>query len=260
MKPGNRAGFAAYLLNDEEKAPTTVKQYLHRAAAVERHLGMPIESVSGDDLAGLKVALRGAYSSSYIKGLIVATHRFHEWGADEDLWPLNGIMKVKPPKERNDSPRPLSPERVRLVLASARGPLEVRAVYLPSFAGTRVMESARIGDKEWDDGWFDFVGKGDKRRQVPVHPALERVRDTILEKPYPHKESLQKAKKRVQERVGFRFRLHQLRKSFATSLHNNGVTEICRRDLMGHATGLDGIYVLVSDREKTEAVGIVDYT
>lgn len=259
MQAGNRVGFVAYLSDELERAPTTVKQYLYRADFLETKLGKPLEAVTSDDLRRLKTELRGVYSSSHLKGAIVVAHHFHAWGALEGKWPRNGIMDVKPPKEHNDSPPPLPIYKVVAVLEAASGSLETRAAYLPSLASTRAEESAGIGEAEWEDGWLRFVGKWGRRREVPVHPLLESVRDAILDHPYPHKESLQKAKQRIERRVGFRFRLHQLRKSFSTALHDGGVSQLCRRELMGHATGLDGIYTLVSQREKREAIAVLPF-
>lgn len=261
MNGENREGFTAYLLNELEKAPSTVKQYLYRVDFIEAQIGRPLEEVQDDPnvFRKLKVELRGRYSSSHLKGAIVVAHHFHQWGALEGKWASNGIMDVKPPRERNDSAPPLPIDKVRAILSAARGSLEVRATHLPAYAGTRIEEAASIGDSQWSDGWLRFVGKGGGKREVPVHPNLERVRFGILAHPYPHKCSLQKAKERIERRVGFPFVTHQLRKSFSTVLHDEGVTSLCRKELLGHSLGLDGVYTLVSRREKQEAVVKVPY-
>lgn len=261
MEGANREGFSTYLLDELEKAPSTVRQYLYRADFLEKEIGRPLEEVQDDPgvLRRLKVDLRGRYSSSHIKGAIVVAHHFHEWGALEGKWQLDGWMSVKPPKERNDSPPPLPIDKVKMILAAAQGSLEVRVTHLPAYEGMRIEESAAIGDSHWVDGWLRFIGKGGERREVPVHPTVEARRFGILAHPYPHKSSLQKAKERIERRVGFHFVTHQLRKSFSTELHNGGVSDLCRKEMLGHATGLDGVYTLVSRREKLEAMEVVPY-
>jgi integrase len=259
VESGNRKGFRSYLRDDLEKAESTVAQYLYRADFLERCLEKPLEEMTSDDLRALKVRLRGGYSSAHIKGVIVVAHHFHQWGALEGKWARNGVMDVKPPKEKNDSPPPLPIEKVRAILAAAQGPLEMRVSHLPAYGGLRTGECAVIGEAEWTDGWLRFVGKGDRRREVPVHPSLEAVREAILAHPYPHKDSLPDAKERIESRVGFRYVTHQLRKSFSTELHNGGVSDLCRKSLMGHSLGLDGVYTLVSQREKREAVPLLPW-
>lgn len=261
VNPSQRGGFRSYLLDELEKAPSTVKQYLYRVDFIEAHIGRPLEEVQDDPdvFRKLKRDLRGRYSSSHLKGAIVVAHHFHQWGALEGKWKRNGIMDVKPPRERNDSTPPLLIDKVRSILAAAEGSLEVRVTHLPAFAGTRIEEAASVGDSHWVDGWLRFRGKGGKLREVPVHPRLERVRFIILARPFPHKASLQKAKERIERKVGFSFVTHQLRKSFSTALHDGRVSDLCRKDLLGHSTGLDGVYTLVSRREKQEAIAKVPY-
>jgi site-specific recombinase XerD len=259
MEAANRAGFMAYLLDELEKAPSTVRQYLYRADFIEGKLDKPLEEVTSSDLRQFKAQLRGVYSSSHIKGAIVVAHHFHQWGSLEDKWQRNGIMDVKPPKERNNSPPPLPIDKVRAILAAAQGSLEVRVTHLPSYGGLRIEEASYIGEGEWTEGWLRFAGKGDKPREVPVHPCLEAVKPQILAHPRPHKYSLQKAKERIEARLGFRFVTHQLRKSFSTALHDEGVSHLCRKDLLGHSLGLDGVYTLVSQREKIAATSCLPY-
>lgn len=255
---GLKDAYASFLLEEKERSSRTAETYLYRWKVVEEKAGKPIQELSTEDLFALKRVLREAgYSSAHIKGLFVAVRQVRKWGVVTGRWPQNGVEHVPIPREVNNSSRPLPLDKVRLILGVAADPYELRATYVPSYGGLRVEEAA--GLETWQDGWLDFIGKGGKPRQVPVHPCLEARRDAILSRPTPHRGTLQSAKERIEERVGFRFVIHQLRKSFSTALHNEGVSSLCRRKLMGHSLGLDGVYTDVSEREQEEAIAVLPY-
>lgn len=245
-----------YLRGELDRSERTVKQYEYRVGFVEGRLAKLAEDVIPAELRRLKMDLREeGYSSSHVKGVVVAMRQYHEWGEVDEAFPPTGVAHVRTPKEENRSPRPLPHSQLRTLLDACRGPLETRVIWLPSFAGLRIAEAAGV---EWEDGWIDLIGKGRKRREIPVHPRLAERREEILSF-RPHPSSLQNAKERVEERTGISFVTHQLRKTFSTALHDAKVDGLCRRSLLGHALGLDGVYTEISRREKQEAVAALPY-
>lgn len=251
--------FALYLSGELHRTEGTVRQYLYRIRFLEEWTGKPIEEVTADDLRRLKANPQG-YSSSHIKSMIVTLRQFHSWGVLEGLWQPGSIAALKVPKEDCRESAPLPDDKARTLLEKAEGSLETRLVYLGLYAGMRIGESASLTDEEWQDGWLRFRGeKTNKLREVPVHPDLADERDAILSYATPHKASMQKAKERLEKRVGFAFISHQLRKSFSSKLHDEGVSDRVVKDLIGHTQDVTGRYIVVSRRMKQQAIAKLDW-
>lgn len=261
---GLRERFEHYQLYELEHKPRTAKMYIRRLTYAERLVGKPIEVITPEDMRDLKRrVLIGelVYSREHIKGIMVAVRQFHDWGALEGLWPLNGISKVRPIKTYNGKPNPLPLRSVQILLGACRRPLEFRLIYLGLFAGCRIGESATFWGEQWtDDGWLRFVGaKNDEIREVPVHPELAAVRWNILAHPPTYDSTLQRVKRRLEARTGIRFVAHQLRDTFSTYLYDSGADDRVVKDMIGHDLGTTGIYIEVSRRRKQETMSGLDY-
>lgn len=241
MEPLFRSAYRAHLLEEDELAQSTISQYCARIDLIEELLHKPIESVTPDDARAIKRMTE--LSSSYRKGFVVTLHSVHRVGAAFGKWDLNGMMEVRPPKEENDSPLPLPLETARFLLHACRSPREFRVIYLGTLAGLRIGESAMLREQHWQGDYLWFRGaKNRKMREVPVVPRLAAMRDVILSVSPQHVNTLHKAKGRVQKRAQIPFRSQQLRKTFASTLLDNGARWEVVQQLLGHSLGVTGIY------------------
>lgn len=250
--------FADYQLHELEHAPRTTQMYVRRLAYAERLTGKPIHLVTADDLRLLKRTCE--LSSESIKGIVVAVHQFHIWGALEGLWPQNGICLVRTPKVTSDTPRALPMAHAQALLAACHHPLEYRLIYLGLYAGLRIGESAVMSGEMWADGVLRFRGeKNGHIREVPVHPDLAKVQWKVLAWPPSYDSTLQRVKRRLAERTGVAFVSHQLRKTFATSLYDADTPDEVVRDLLGHSGSVTRLYAPVSSKKRLEAVARLAY-
>jgi site-specific recombinase XerD len=245
--------FASYLI-DEDRAPRTIDQYRSRLFSMERWVGKPVAEITSDDLQVFKRDAKERLASATIRGRIITFKVFRRWGENNGYFNSDGFEKVKPPKEQSRPILPLPLWKVRALLAEAQSPLEVRGIYLGNYEGLRVAESAAVRPEDWQDGWIQVNGKGRKYREVPVHPAVEAVRERIFEHPAPHRESVRKAAVRVAHRLGFHCGTQQFRKSFATTLIDIGSEGHVVDQMLGHTPNVRSRYVFVSRRRMEETI------
>lgn len=261
MDPNLEARFVDYCLHEIHRKQSTVSAYLERIGWLESYLGKSAEAIDEDDLRSVKRDRSRGWSASTIKGMLVALKTYRRWAHLEGIIDIGKLDMVASPPVPNSMIRPLTVQQAAALLDACERPLDYRLVFLGCYAGLRIGESSMISDESWHDGTLLFRGeKNDRPREIPVHPELERVRDIILlSHPSPDTTRFQRTKKRLQRKTGIRFTPHQFRKTFSTTLHDVGVSVLCRKELLGHALGLDGIYTMVSNREKVEAITSLDY-
>ena len=260
-----KAEFRDYCLYDLELKTRTVKMYCRRLAYAERIVGKPIHKIKGPDLAAVKRrAIDGdlGLGRESVKGIQVAVRVFHHWGVRTGRWKLNGISLEKTIRVPRNLANPLLPDELHALMDACARPLEFRLIYGIAYTGMRIGEAAPIDGPMWRPGWLRFPAEKAEigaMREVPIHPHLEAVKWEILAHPPTYDSTLQRVKRRLEAKTGIRFVAHQLRDTFSTALQDVGVSHLCRRELLGHALGLDGVYSAVSRREKQEAVARLPY-
>lgn len=260
MDPAFRADYRAHLLEEDELAPSTVRQYCQRINLLEAIRGKPIEEIAVDPEEARAIKRMTQFSTSYRKGFVVCLHSVHRIGAAQGRWKKNGMMEVRPPREENDSPLPLPEEIARFLLHACRCPREFRLVHLMTLAGLRIGEAAAIRDEHWQHGRLWFRGeKNRKLRMVPVHPRLEAVRSEILACSPGDTSGLYKAKRKLQERTLITFKSHQLRKTFSTAIYNRGTPAEVVDALIGHKPTTGRLYAAVTDWMREEAVALLPF-
>lgn len=194
----------------------------------------------------------------------MACRQFHYWGHVEGLWHLNGMASLKTPKVARAPLPPMSQSDAKRALANCASPLTYRIAYGGLLAGLRISESAQLSEQTWRDGWLTVIGKGNKKRRVPVHPELEPVRDEILAAS-PNRRTLEVTWTRYRDRHELRTvehtnaTTHSLRRTFATTMYDQGVPwEVVAR-LLGHGEDVTASYAKIADGALQEAVGMVNY-
>ena len=252
--------FREYELYELGRKPSTVEKYIERLEMWERVTHKAAEDIGPLDARAFK--REAPYAAATMRGMITAIRIFHDWGNLEGLWEPNGIERVRPAgnyDEERTSP-PLPREKVLALTQACRRPLEYRLVYYGAYAGMRIGESAKVDGSMWEDGWLRFRGeKNGRMREVPIHRELQAVKWKILASPPTYDATLQRVKRRLEDRVGFEFVAHQLRKSFMTTLFDEDVPDRVVKDIVGHAQDVSGRYIEVSRRRKQEAMARLDY-
>lgn len=259
-----KQGFYDYLVKELGRAPRTGEIYLTNLGVLERITGKPISRVTADDLREFK---RTDYSPAYKQSIVVAVRQFHAWGALEGYWDRNGIADVPTPRNPRDPRPPMSVAEAHRMLTEARNPLEKRAVGLGFYAGTRAIESAeRIGPREWQPDRLTFVGKGNKKRSVPVHPELALIRDEILSEQPGSKDVLIGAFTRLRDRIdasdveGKPATTHSARRTFASQVYDLGAPWEVVQKLLGHGGDVTGFYAEIVWAKLVDAVAPLDYS
>lgn len=251
--------FHEYLRVELTRAPGTISMYMHILNRLEGIFDKPIEEVTAEDLRSLK--RMDGYKSSTIRGRIQAARQFHLFGVVEGLWPQGPVAHVRAPSDGDSIPsRPLSLEQAGALLNACERPQEYRLVYLGLYAGTRIGDSAAIREGDWKDDLLWFRRQKSRRfGEVPVHPVLASVREMVLAHSPYDRSGLKKAKDALEERVGFHFIGHQLRKTFAATLYDNDVPDEVLKDLLGHKGDVTRLYAPVTHKKRLDAIMRLEY-
>ena len=154
-------------------APATGKR---RAATVDnfaRETGVnPVTATSADlmewfasrdDLARTTSALYFEYLNAWYTWLIKMEYRTD-----------NPLLKLQKPSKSIGEPRPVSDEDLVRLLATRMHARTRVMLMLAALAGMRVSEIARVKGEDIDlgRGQIWVVGKGGKRKSIPLHPLL----------------------------------------------------------------------------------------
>ena len=141
------------------------------------------------------------------------------------------MVKPAPIVTATDLKRVLAPNEAGAVLAACSDPIELRAVFLPLYAGVALYENPCVDGLGWHRGRISFQGHYG-RREVPTHIALEAERAAILSSD-ASPERLLTAARAVEKRAGIAFTFHTLLTTMARHLEAAGVPGPVRACLMG---------------------------
>ena len=146
-------------------------------------------------------------------------------------------------------------------------------VLLAAYAGLRVSEIAGIRGEDVDTiiNSISILGKGGKRRHLPLHPLLQSAARTMPPRTwwfpswtgnYRYRaggpmlaNSVSACISRAMDRAGVPGTPHALRHWFGSALRESGVDSLVIKELMGHESlATTAIYVKVPVRQCIEAV------
>jgi len=129
--------------------------------------------------------------------------------------------------------------------------------------GLRISELASVKLEDIKDGWITIYGKGNKARELPIIPPLQKMLDNYIELNSPKKYLFEKSNTplnqaqlrykitKVFKKHGIKVTPHQLRHSFASHLLNSGARIADVSELLGHATmATTQIYTKLEDSKK----------
>lgn len=254
-----RVEFAEYLVRECNLSPSTAWTYEQGLLRLERFTKKDATEIAVDDVR--RFMRDTDYHPSTQSGALVALKAFHKWGALEGYWKLNGIMALRSPRQRRDPKPALIPEEALKLIDACRRPNDFRLIYLGLFAGLRVSDSARITEGEWLPDRLRFaMQKGHKPIDIPVHEELFRVRGKILDNE-TSRGTLKQVARSLSYYTGVGFTSHTLRRTFATTLIEEGVQEGVVEALLGHSPSsvLRARYAQVTFKEKVAAVERLRY-
>lgn len=257
---GDLEGFKRYYLMILGRKASTTERQVERLRTWERVAQKPATEIESSDVLQYLEFNPLGHAGNTRKGMLTAIQAFHRWESATGQKTLNGICDICTPSINDeDSPPPLDPKHVRPLMGACVRPLEYRVIYGGLFLGLRIGESASLHGAMWVDDVVWIKGeKTDKKRAVPIHRELQPLMWTLLAHPPTDPSTMQRIKRRLEDRTGIRFVAHQLRKRFAQSLADAGVDKGTRADLLGHRT-VEDIYASPSLATLRDAVGRLAY-
>ncbi len=180
------------------------------------------------------------------------------------------------PKFKKGRPRPVADEHLTILLETKMYRRTRAMVLLAAYAGLRVSEIAAIKGDDVDTiiNTVTVIGKGDKQRQIPLHPIL---RDLAAAMPrrgwwFPTYvgntkhvaggpmlgNSVSASISHVMDRAGIPGTPHALRHWFGSALREAGVDSLVIKELMGHESlATTAIYVDVPLGQRASAIGLL---
>lgn len=221
-------------------SPRTIDNYRWCLQFLERHSGkaftVSIEEglLTASDVWALLDDKVGELSQAYLRQIVSASKSWHRWGHSRDLWPLNGVISIPTPAVEDSDPMPLTPDQMLWLMTNARTPAQHKLLGLGGWHGCRIFESAKMDGNDWcDEGpYLDFIGKGKKRRRVPVAPAWLGCK-AILTMPFTLRQ-MRWAYEDLRKRSPFDWTPHNLRDTFSQCHLDGGVEVYTVEAMLGH--------------------------
>lgn len=98
---------------------------------------------------------------------------FYDWAIKHEHLTVDPARVVRPPKQPIGKPSPIDPDVLRAAIDAAPEP-ERTMLILAGFAGLRCIEISRLRleDVSHKGGTLRVVGKGDRTRDVTMHPLV----------------------------------------------------------------------------------------
>jgi len=185
--------FLAFLAEDTRVGERTARQYvahLQRLAAwLEQHYQAALLEATTRDLRQYKTELGERQKPASVNAALAALRRFFRWAAETERIVRNPALHLTDIASQPLAPKGFSDvERRRLVRQAEKdGPMAEAIVMLLLNTGLRVDELVTLTWRRIQlharSGWIDVVGKGDKRRRLPLNAEARKALEAILPVP-----------------------------------------------------------------------------
>ena len=154
-----------------------------------------------------------------------------------------GDEHIKVPKTL---PKPVAMEHIKEALKIANLQ-EYTAIMMIFGLGLRISEARNLKIGDIYEDWINITGKGNKTRNLPLHPKLKELLKNYIELQKPKLYLFEKDGKQLSdnqlrrviqkpfEKIGIHITPHQLRHSFATYMLDNGARINDVSELLGHS-------------------------
>ncbi len=235
--------YKAYLAG--RKSPNTVSAYID---TVSRFLDFIKDKEPTPELAKkflVYLGLKGLTPRSLNRHLSALTNFFRFIGKP---------ISIESYKFQKHLPTPLSEEEIERYIKATRNPFERALVLTLYTTGMRISElnSIKISDIDFKNGFIKVMGKGGKERVVVAPPeTLEAIREYLdtrkdtSEFLFPRSRGVYWEKiKKIGERVGLKVYPHLLRHTFGTRWISEGGDVASLKEQLGHSSiATTSIYV-----------------
>jgi integrase/recombinase XerD len=257
---------AARLAPATGKRRASIVDNFAREAGVNPVTAEPADLVawfaSRDDLSRSTSALSFEYLNSWFTWLQRMDYR-----AD------NPLLKLQKPSKSIGEPRPVSDEDLVRLLATRMHSRTRTMLMLAALAGMRVSEIAKVRGEDVDlgRGLIWTVGKGDKRKSIPLHPLLVNVAHTMPRTGFWFTGEYEREGQSVSgtavssilsgvmRRAGVPGGAHCLRHWYGSALLANGADLRVVQECLRHASvATTQVYTAVTDDRRHEAVETLD--
>ncbi len=196
-----------------------------------------------------------------IKDYYVGLQTFCKWLVQEEILASSPLEKVERPRVREEVKQPLSDEQVQALLRATRGSTnrhrDEAILLLLLDSGIRASEliGLKVRDMDVRNGTFEVVGKGRKRRTCYFGKAAAKSLMAYLRRAklapnaplFPStsgsgggrlltRSGLRQLVERLANAAGVQATVHQMRRTFATSILQNGSDLVAVRDMLGHSS------------------------
>jgi len=196
-----------------------------------------------------------------IKDYYACLRSFFGWMESEEIVALSPMARISRPPVRDEVKQPLSETQVEALLRAARlsqSPHRDEAIVLLLLdSGVRANElvQLKVSDLDIKNGNFFVIGKGNKRRscyfgQATKKALLRYLRGARLAEDaalFPGtkdggsgraltRSGLLQLLGRLGRVAGIEVNVHQMRRTFATTILQNGSDIVAVRDMLGHST------------------------
>lgn len=253
-------------------ASSTIRVYLSAVLDAARHASTAARSpVAPENLtrdhveAFLDRTLSQNTKAAYYNRL----NTWFEFLIDDGVQTVNPLTRRSGrPRPRPGKPRPLTDLEVEVVMETSPDRLKPKLV-LAGQQGLRVSEVVAVSGQAFRSGRLRVTGKGDKVRELPIHPDVQALRREMPDIgwwfPSPSRPGRHIRPEHVTTDVGVHFTncgidgsIHRLRHTFATRLLEAGVDIRIVQELLGHESlATTQIYTLVSRRQMDTAVALL---
>jgi integrase len=252
------------------RSDRTVTAGVQTLQHLERFTGKTVETMTALDVSrflgrpNLKAWSRSAYFSSI--------SCFYRWWADNGG--VNITARLPRPKMPKSTPRPISDEQLRVLLATNMRRKTRTMILLAALAGLRVHEIAKVRGEDVDieARTLRVTGKGNVTTTLPLHPLLVEAARTMPRRGWwfmgnATRPGLPIARRSVSEVIGMVMEragipggtAHRLRHWYGSKLVADGADLRTAQTLLRHANlNTTAIYVQVSDPKRVEAIDRLD--
>lgn len=233
----------------EGKRPGTLLRYKNVFKPFVRRFGVSVRITA---LEPVKMEKYKAVRSRTVKAVSLNTELRHlkalfNWAVGQGYLTKSPMANVKLLKEENRKVRFLSEEEIASLYTAIEERQDQRAWDLVTFylhTGARATEILEEGGFTWDSvktEHIEIIGKGQKRRQIPLNDTLRSIlsRRSELRAPFPYSYSAvsQTISRRLFRRAGFPdANLHTLRKTTGARLIRSGVDIYRVSKYLGHSS------------------------
>lgn len=172
---------------------------------------------------------------------------FFKWLVRKDYFDSNPFEDIERPRVEYKLPRTLTRDQANAIMFGAMSlGFRTKAVFKTFlYTGLRKMELVNLEPEHVDlDNRSIFIneGKGGKDRVVPISSSLavtlakwEKVRSEHLRYFNMSDSVVKRQKKKIEEAVGFKFKIHSLRHTAATMMLRSGIDIRTVQKILGHS-------------------------